>query len=132
VLACEIARMMYWDGDSKSSVNHHFASVSETWHTMGYIGTLSIEDVLQSVLMGTLKSSSNTALRDAYHRVLDDLDDDKRLSFSLIQDACARQFRRRPDEGRATHPWPSRDDRREHPDTPRRHQGHNKHVVDPS
>jgi len=35
--------------------------------TMGYIGNLSIEDVLKSVLMATLKASTNRSLRDAYH-----------------------------------------------------------------
>jgi hypothetical protein len=84
---------------------------------MGYIGNLSIEDVLKSVLMATLKASTNRSLRDAYHKVLDDLDDDKDLSFALIQDACARQFRRHPDE---RHPaaWS-----RDHPGTPLRNQG---------
>jgi hypothetical protein len=64
---------------------------------MGYIGNLSIEDVLKSVLMATLKASNNSFLR-AYHKVLDDLDDEKDLTFALIQDVCARQFRRHPDE----------------------------------
>ena len=35
---------------------------------MGYIGNLSIEDILKSVLMATLKSSNNRSLRDAYHK----------------------------------------------------------------
>jgi hypothetical protein len=84
---------------------------------MGYIGNLSIEDVVKSVLMTTLKASTNHSLRDAYHKVLDDLDDDKGLSFALIQVACARQFRRHPDE---RHPdaWS-----RDHPGTPRHNQG---------
>jgi hypothetical protein len=119
LLASEIARMMRWDGDSKGAVNRHFASVtvSELHRTMGYIGNLSIENVLKSVLMATLKASTNRSLRDAYHKVLDDLDDDKDLSFALIQDNCARQFRRHPDE---RHPaaWS-----REHPGTPRRNEG---------
>ena len=106
--------MMRWDGDSKGAVNSHFASVTELHRTMGYISNLSIEDVLKSVLMATLKASTNRSLRDAYHKVLDDLDDDKDLSFALIQDACARQFRRHPDE---LHPaaWS-----RDHPGTPKR------------
>ena len=86
----EIARMMQWDDDSKVTVNRHFASVTELHSTMGYIGNLSIEDVLKSVLMATLKASTNCSLRDAYHKVLDDLDDHKDLSFALIQDAGAR------------------------------------------
>ena len=92
LLAREIARMMNWDGDSKGVVNRHFASVTELHRTMGYIGNLSIEDVLKSVLMATLKASTNRSLRDAYHKVLDDLDDDKDLSFALIQDDCAASF----------------------------------------
>ena len=98
LLAREIARMIRWDGDSEGAVNRHFASVTELHGTMGYIGNLSIEDVLKSVLMATLKISTNCFLHDAYHKVLDDLHDDKDLSFALIQDACARQFRRHPDE----------------------------------
>jgi hypothetical protein len=118
LLAREIARMIRWDGDSKGAVNRHFASVTELHRTMGYIGNLSIEDVLKSVLMATLKASTNLSLRDAYHKVLDDLDDDKDLSFTLIQDDCARKFRRHPDD---RHPaaWS-----RDHPCTPRRNQGH--------
>ncbi len=98
LLAREITRMMPWDGDSKDAVNRHFASVTELHRTMGYTGNLSIEDVLKSVLMATLKASTNRSLRDAYHKVLDDLDNNKDLSFSLIQDPCARQFRRHPDD----------------------------------
>jgi hypothetical protein len=117
LLAREIARMMPWDGDSKGAVNRHFASVTKLHRTMGYIGNLSIEDVLKSVLMATLKASTNRSLRDTYHKVLDDLDDDKDLSFALIQDDCARQFRRHPNE---CHPaaWS-----RDHPGTPQRNQG---------
>jgi hypothetical protein len=116
-LAREIARMIRWDGDSKGTVNRHFASVTKLHRTMGYIGNLSIEDVLKSVFMATLKASTNRSLRDAYHKVLDDLDDDKDLSFARIQDPCARQFRRHPDE---SHPsaWS-----RDHPGTPRRNHG---------
>ena len=66
--------MMRWDGDSKGAVNKHFASVTELHHTMGYIGNLSIEDVLKCVLLATLKDSANSSLRAAYHRVLDALD----------------------------------------------------------
>ena len=114
LLAREIARMMRWDGDSKSAVNRHFASVTEVHRTMGYIGDLSIEDVLQAVLMATLKASAQKSLRDAYHKVLDDLDDNKDLSFALIQEACARQFRRHNDERPSTS-WT-----RDTPGTPRR------------
>jgi hypothetical protein len=114
LLAREIARMMRWDGDSKSAVNRHFASVTEVHRTMGYIGNLSIEDVLQAVLMATLKASAQKSLRAAYHKVLDDLDDNKGLSFAHIQEACARQFRRHDDERPSTS-W-----NRDPPGTPRR------------
>jgi hypothetical protein len=56
--------------------------------------------------MATLKASANRTLRDAYHNILDDLDDDKELKFALMQQACARQFRRASDHERR-------------PDTPR-------------
>ena len=65
--------------------------------------------------MATLKASTNLSLRDTYHKVLDDLDYEKDLTFALIQDACARQFRRHPDER------PSACNR--DPGTPRRHLG---------
>jgi hypothetical protein len=88
LLAREIARMMRWDGDSKGAVNRHFASVTELHRTMGYIGNLSIEDVLKSVLVATLKASTNRSLRDAYHKVLDALDDDK----GPLSASCPKHF----------------------------------------
>jgi hypothetical protein len=57
LLAREIDCMMRWDGDCKDTVNCHFDSVIEIHRTMGYIGNLSIEDVLKSVLMATLEVS---------------------------------------------------------------------------
>ena len=122
LLAREIARMMKWDGESKADVNHHFASVNELYRTMHYVGNLSIEDVLKSVLLATLKASKQRSLRDAYHKVLDYLDEDKPLSFALIQEACARQFRRNDDRG---HHLRGHDDRGHplrgnYPGTPRR------------
>jgi hypothetical protein len=83
--------MIQWDGDSKGTVNCHFSFITELYRTMGHISTLSTEDVLKSVLMATLKASTNLSLSDAYHKVLDDLDDNKDLSFALIQDDCVRQ-----------------------------------------
>ncbi len=44
---------------------------------MGYLDSLTIDNVLKSVLMGTLKSSANLTLRDVYIQILDDLDNDK-------------------------------------------------------
>ncbi len=53
-----------------------------------------MEDVLQSVLLATLRASPNASLRAAYHTVLDALDDgEKDLTFALIQDHGARRPR---------------------------------------
>ena len=46
---------------------------------------LTIDDVFRSVILVTLKSSHNSALRTAYDQILDDLDDDKDLTFAHIQ-----------------------------------------------
>jgi hypothetical protein len=92
--------MMKWDGDSKHAVNIHFGKVNETRQAFGYLYDLTLDDVLKSVLMATLKASANRTLRDAYNKILDDLDDDKELKFALMQQACARQFRRVPDRER--------------------------------
>ena len=59
-----------------------------------------IDDVFKTVIMATLKSSDTRALRDAYDQLLDDLDDNKDLTFAHIQTVCARQFRRRKDKDR--------------------------------
>ncbi len=53
-----------------------------------------------STLLATLRASPNASLRAAYHTVLDALDEDKELTFALIQDHCAREIRsstREPD-----------------------------------
>ena len=42
----------------------------------------------------SLRASPNASLRAAYHRVIDAVDDDKELTFALIQDCCARECRR--------------------------------------
>jgi hypothetical protein len=51
-----------------------------------------IDDVFRSVILAIRKSSDNHALRAAYDQILDDLDDDKELTFAHIQTICARQF----------------------------------------
>jgi hypothetical protein len=94
LLARELARMMRWDGDTPWAVNLHFNSIVELQHTLKFIGDLSVEDVLQSVLLATLRASPNASLRAAYHAVIDAVDDDKELTFALIQDHCAREIRR--------------------------------------
>jgi hypothetical protein len=86
--------MMKWDGDSKQDVNIHFGKVNETRKALGYLDALTTDDVLKSVLIATLKASANRTLRDVYQNILDDLVDNKELTFALMQQACARPFRR--------------------------------------
>ena len=90
--------------------------------TSPHHGTLSIEDVLKSVLLATLKDSPNSSLRAAYHKVLDALDD-KDLTFTLIQENCAREIRRPTRDIDERHPASRGRDPRDHPGTPRRHPG---------
>jgi hypothetical protein len=94
LLARELARMMRWDGDTTRAINLHFSSITELHHTLSFISELSMEDVLQSVLLATLRASPNASLRAAYHMVLDALDEEKDLTFALIQDHCVREIRR--------------------------------------
>jgi hypothetical protein len=94
LLAREIGRLMDWDGDSKNAVNTHFGKVGDIRRAFGYMGALTIDDIFRSVILATLKSSNNRALRTAYDQILDDLDDDKDLTFAHIQTVCDRQFRR--------------------------------------
>ena len=94
LLARELARMMRWDGDTTRAINLHFSSITELHHTLNFIGELSMEDVLQSVLLATLRASPNASLRAAYHTVIDAVDEGKDLNFALIQDHCARESRR--------------------------------------
>jgi hypothetical protein len=78
-------------------VNTHFGKVGDISRAFGYMVALTINDVFRSVILATLKSSTNSALRTAYDQILDDLDDDKDLTFShiqTVQTVCARQFRR--------------------------------------
>jgi hypothetical protein len=55
--------MMWWDGDTTRAINLHFSSITELHHTLNFIGDLSMEDVLQSVLLATLRASPNASLR---------------------------------------------------------------------
>jgi len=54
--------------------------------------SLAIHSSLTLVILATLKSSNNCALRTAYDQILDDLDDDKGLAFAHIPTVCARRF----------------------------------------
>jgi hypothetical protein len=94
LLARELARLMRWDGDTAQAINLYFSSITELHHTLNFIGELSMEDVLQSVLLATLRASPNASLRAAYHTVIDAVDEGKDLNFALIQDHCAREIRR--------------------------------------
>jgi hypothetical protein len=84
---------MRWDGDTTRAINLHFSSITELHHTLNFIGELSMEDVLQSVLLATLRASPNASLRAAYHTVIDAVDEGKDLNFALIQDHCACEIR---------------------------------------
>jgi hypothetical protein len=57
---------------------------------------LTIDDVFQSVILAAFKSSNNSALGAAYDQILDDLDNEKDITFAHIQTICARQFRGAP------------------------------------
>jgi hypothetical protein len=100
---------MAWDGHSKNVVNTHFGKV-HIRRAFEYMGAITIDDVFRSVILATLKSSNNSTLHTAYDQILDDLDDDKDLTFAHIQTVCARQFRRTKER----HPDPPHSD-----DTPR-------------
>jgi hypothetical protein len=94
LLAREIGRIMTWDGNSKNDVNTHFGKVGKIHLGFKCMDALTIDDVFQSVILATLKSSNNSALRAAYDQILDDLDDDKDITFAHIQTIRDRQFRR--------------------------------------
>jgi hypothetical protein len=83
-----------WDGDSKNAVNTHCGKVGDIRRAFDYMGALTIDDVFRSVILATLKSSNNHALRTVYDQILDDLNDDKDLTFAHIQTVCACQVRR--------------------------------------
>ena len=82
------------DGDSKNAVNTHFGKVVDISSAFEYMDTITIDNVLWSVILATLKSSHNSSLHTVYDQILDNLDDNKDLSFAHIQTVCARQFRR--------------------------------------
>ena len=46
---------------------------------------LTINYVFQSVILATLKSSNNNALRAVYDQILDDLDDEKDITFATFK-----------------------------------------------
>jgi hypothetical protein len=58
-----------------------------------------LQSFVTDVTSGMSESSKNKALTKAYASILDNLDDDQDLTFDMIQQACARKFRRGQDRG---------------------------------
>ena len=65
---------------------------------------IDITDVFKAVILATLKSSKTKALTKAYSVILDNLDDDKELTFDMIHRACVRKLRERNDRSDDRHP----------------------------
>jgi hypothetical protein len=65
---------------------------------------IDIEAVFKAIVLATLKSSQTKALTKAYSVILDNLDDDKELTFEMIHRACVRKLRERNDRGDDRHP----------------------------
>jgi hypothetical protein len=100
LLAREFSSLMTWDGHSKVDVDCHFGDVSDTLQMLKFLErNIDITDVFKSVVLATLKSSKNKALTKAYASILDNLDHDQDLTFAMIQQACARKFRRGQERG---------------------------------
>ena len=62
LLAREIGRLMAWDGDSKNSVNTHFSKVNNIPRAFEYMVALTIDNIFQTVILATLKSSNNSTV----------------------------------------------------------------------
>ena len=111
------AALWPWDGHSKADVDHHFGNVSDTLETLKFLGpNLDLTDVFKSVLLATLESSKTKALTKAYASILDNLDDDQDLTFTMIQQACTRK----PCRGHDSCNDSRGRDLRDRPGTPRR------------
>jgi hypothetical protein len=101
LLAREIGNLVALNGASKRDIDNLFKSFNVTRQRFSCIQQeFTIDDVFKAVIMATLKSSDTRALRDVYDQLLDDLDDNKDLTFTHIQTVCVRQFRRRKDKDR--------------------------------
>jgi ATP-dependent protease HslVU (ClpYQ) ATPase subunit len=94
LLAREIGRLMAWDVYSKKAVNTHFCKVGNIRRAFDCMGALTIDNVFRSVILVTLESSNNRALHTAHDQILDNLINNKDLTFTHIQTVCARKFRR--------------------------------------
>jgi len=93
--AREFSRLMTLNGDTVDAVNDHFLKVSSTRKVFSYMKTLASDDEFRAVILATLKASGNPALRAAYNKIIDDLDDAETLTCASIQTVCSRQLRRR-------------------------------------
>jgi hypothetical protein len=101
LLAREIGNLVSWNGASKRDINNLFKSLNVTRQSFSCMQQqFTIDDVFKAVIMATLKSSDTRVLCDVYDQLLDDLDDNKDLTFAHTQTVCARQFRRRKDKDR--------------------------------
>jgi hypothetical protein len=99
LLAREIGNLVAWNGASKRDINNLFKSLNVTRQSFSCMQQeFTIDDVFKAVIMATWKSYDTSDLPDAYDQLLDDLDDNKNLTFADIQTVCARQFRLRKDK----------------------------------
>ena len=105
LLATEFGNLMAWDGRSKADVDRHFSNVTDTLEMLTFLGdNIDITDVFKAVILATLQSSKTKALTKAYSVILDNLEDDKELTFEMIHRACVRKLRERNDRGDDRHP----------------------------
>jgi hypothetical protein len=105
LLATEFGNLMAWDGRSKADVDRHFSNVTDTLEMLTFLGdNIGITDVFKAVILATLQSSKTKALTKAYSVILDNLEDDKELTFEMIHRACVRKLRERNDRGDDRHP----------------------------
>ena len=105
LLATEFGNLVAWDGLSKADVDRHFSNVTDTLEILTFLGdNIDITDVFKAVILATLQSSKTKALTKAYSMILDNLEDDKELTFEMIHRACVRKLRERNDRGDDRHP----------------------------
>ena len=104
LLATEFGNLMAWDGRTKADVDRHFSNITDTLEMLTFLGdNIDIEAVFKALVLATLKSSQTKALTKAYSVILDNLDDDKELSFDMIQKTCVRKLRERNNRGDDRH-----------------------------
>jgi hypothetical protein len=104
LLATEFGNLMEWDGHSKADVDRHFSNVTDTLEMLTFLGdNIGITDVFKAVILATLKSSKTKALTKAYSVILDNIEDDNKLTFEMIHRACVRKLRERTNRGDDRH-----------------------------